>query len=181
MLFVQMVGRGLRTAEGKDDCLILDHSDNHVRLGFVTDIGHNQLDDGKSRPKAEVKPTERLPKKCPECAFVRPANMLACPACGFVPRPKCTVVNAEGELIELTDRRSIAAVSQAKDKIRFFQELKFYAGDRGYKQGWAAYKFKEKFGHWPKGLDHLAPVEPSTSTLSWIKSKQIAYARERAR
>jgi hypothetical protein len=50
------------------------------------------------------------------------------------------VVNAEGELIELTDRRTIAAVSQAKDKIRFFQELKFYAGDRGYKQGWAAYK-----------------------------------------
>jgi superfamily II DNA or RNA helicase len=28
-----MVGRGLRTAEGKTDCLILDHSDNHIRLG----------------------------------------------------------------------------------------------------------------------------------------------------
>jgi DNA repair protein RadD len=180
MLFVQMVGRGLRTADGKADCLILDHSDNHTRLGFVTDIHHLELDDGASRLKSEAKPTEALPKKCPECAFVRPANMLACPACGFVPTPKCTVVNAEGELIELTDRRTVAAVSQAKDKIRFFQELKCYAGDRGYKQGWAAYKFKEKFGHWPNGLDHLTPVEPSTSTLSWIKSKQIAYARERA-
>jgi superfamily II DNA or RNA helicase len=38
ILFVQMIGRGLRTADGKDDCLILDHSDNHIRLGFVTDI-----------------------------------------------------------------------------------------------------------------------------------------------
>jgi DNA repair protein RadD len=47
MLFVQMVGRGLRTAPGKADCLILDHSDNHTRLGFVTDIHHDHLDDGK--------------------------------------------------------------------------------------------------------------------------------------
>ncbi|TNC60465.1 DEAD/DEAH box helicase, partial [Rubellimicrobium roseum] len=38
MLWVQMVGRGLRTARGKDDCVILDHSDNSLRLGFVSDI-----------------------------------------------------------------------------------------------------------------------------------------------
>ena len=46
MLFVQIVGRGLRTALGKDDCLILDHQDNHNRLGFVTDISYDDLDDG---------------------------------------------------------------------------------------------------------------------------------------
>jgi superfamily II DNA or RNA helicase len=34
MLFTRMIGRGLRTAEGKTDCLILDHSDNHERLGW---------------------------------------------------------------------------------------------------------------------------------------------------
>jgi Helicase conserved C-terminal domain len=33
MLFVQIIGRGLRTATGKLDCLILDHSDTHARLG----------------------------------------------------------------------------------------------------------------------------------------------------
>lgn len=37
MLFVQIIGRGLRRAPGKVDCLILDHSDTHSRLGFVTD------------------------------------------------------------------------------------------------------------------------------------------------
>jgi superfamily II DNA or RNA helicase len=31
MLFVQIIGRGLRPAEGKEDCLILDHSDTHLR------------------------------------------------------------------------------------------------------------------------------------------------------
>jgi superfamily II DNA or RNA helicase len=49
MLFVQMIGRGLRTADGKTDCLILDHSDNHARLGFSDDIHHDELDDGRVR------------------------------------------------------------------------------------------------------------------------------------
>src|SRR5439155_12036812 len=46
MLYVQLVGRGLRTADGKTEALILDHSDNHVRLGFVTDIHYDELDQG---------------------------------------------------------------------------------------------------------------------------------------
>jgi superfamily II DNA or RNA helicase len=83
MLFVQMVGRGLRTADGKTDCLILDHSDNHDRLGFVTDIHHEQLDDGKEAAKRKAYREEPLPKKCPKCTFVRPAKMFACPCCGL--------------------------------------------------------------------------------------------------
>jgi len=87
MLFVQMVGRGLRMADGKTDCLILDHSDNHIRLGFVTDIHHDELDDGWERQKAIPKDREVLPKKCPKCAFLKPPKLLACPCCGFIPVP----------------------------------------------------------------------------------------------
>jgi DNA repair protein RadD len=177
MLFVQMIGRGLRTADGKDDCLILDHSDNHIRLGFVTDIHHDELDDGKPRGKAEPKDTAALPKKCPKCAFLKPPKLLMCPCCGFKPEPKCTVVNREGELIEFTDRRTVAAISEAKDKVRFYQEVKCYAVNRGYKPGWVGFKFKEKFGHWPNGLEHLPPLDPSPATCSWIKSRQIAFAK----
>lgn len=181
ILFVQMIGRGLRTADGKDDCLILDHSDNHVRLGFVTDIHHEHLDDGKPRAKAEPKEPGQLPKKCPSCSFLKPPRMLECPSCGFKPEPKCSVVNASGELIELTDRCTVNAVSQAKDKVAFYRELKGYGANRQYKPGWTAYKFKEKFGHWPNGLEHLPPSDPSPTTLSWIRSRQIAFAREQER
>ena len=38
MLYVQIIGRALRTAPGKDHALILDHSDTTSRLGFVTEI-----------------------------------------------------------------------------------------------------------------------------------------------
>ena len=65
ILFVQMIGRGLRTAKGKADCLILDHSDNHLRLGFVADIHHGQLEDQYQRQKAEPKSAEALPKEDP--------------------------------------------------------------------------------------------------------------------
>jgi DNA repair protein RadD len=180
ILFVQMIGRGLRTADGKVDCLILDHSDNHLRLGFVTDIHHEQLDDGKLRSKAEPGSVEPLPKKCPSCAFLKPPRMLECPSCGFKPAPKCTVINAAGELAELTDRNTINAVAAAEDKARFYQELKGYGAKRGHKPGWAGFKFKEKHGHWPRGLEHLPQIEPSPKTVNWIRSRNIAWAKGRA-
>jgi superfamily II DNA or RNA helicase len=177
MLFVQMVGRGLRIAEGKDHCLILDHSDNHTRLGFVTDIHHDELDDGKPRPKAEPKPIEALPKRCAKCDFMKPPKVQACPNCGFKPEPKCTVVHGEGELVELIDRRTVKVAAQTQDESTFYQELKSHAVKRGYKPGWTAHKFKEKFGYWPNGLEHLPPQDPSTTTLRWIKSRAIAWAK----
>jgi DNA repair protein RadD len=81
ILFVQGTGRGLRTATGKDHCLILDHSDNHTRLGFVTEIHHDELDDGTRATKAKPDNTEKLPKACPSCAFLKPAKCLECPNC----------------------------------------------------------------------------------------------------
>jgi superfamily II DNA or RNA helicase len=178
MLFAQMIGRGLRTADGKDDCLILDHSDNHLRLGFVTDIHHDKLDDGRERQKAEPKAAEALPKKCAKCSFLKPPKLLVCPACGFKPEPKCEVVNKDGELVEFSARGMTKPVSSA-EHVEFYRQLKHFAVSRGYKSGWIAHKFKEKFGHWPSGLDHLAPMPPSPATLGWIKSRQIAFAMGR--
>ena len=47
MLYVQMVGRGLRVNPGLDDCIILDHAGNALRLGLVTDIHHTSLEFGR--------------------------------------------------------------------------------------------------------------------------------------
>jgi DNA repair protein RadD len=173
MLFVQMIGRGLRTADGKADCLILDHSDNHIRLGFVTDIQHDHLDDGRQRQKPVTKERQALPKKCPRCAFLRPAKILACPACGFMPVPQTSVATTNGELVEMRSRSTAMPV----DTTMFYRELKHYASERGYKAGWVAHKFRERFGCWPNGLEHLPPLEPSRATQNWIRSKQIAWAR----
>ena len=183
MLYVQMIGRGLRTAAGKDHCLILDHSDTTLRLGFVIDIHHEHLDDGKTR-EYHKHDGIKLPKTCPQCAFLRPPSTPECPNCGFIAAPVNKVRHAEGELHELTRDKTpiIDPASIAERQRRFYAELAYIARDRGYKPGWVAYKFKEKFDCWPpKGFDHLTPLPPSDGTLRWVKSRVIAWAKSPAR
>jgi superfamily II DNA or RNA helicase len=156
ILFVQMIGRGLRTADGKSDCLILDHSDNHLRLGFVTDIHHDKLDHGREKKTSAPKEKGALPKKCPKCTFLKPTKVLVCPCCGFKPEPRCTVVAVKGELVEMASR--FAARAPTVEKATFYRELKHYAGEHDRKPGWIAHSFRERFGHWPNGLDYLVPL-----------------------
>jgi superfamily II DNA or RNA helicase len=178
MLFVQMVGRGLRTADGKADCVILDHSDNHARLGFATDIHHEHLDDGKEPRRAKYEREEPLPKKCPKCAFVRPANLLQCPCCGFVPVPLPGAVHDDGELIELT----ASSGPSNEEKQDFYAQLRRIAETRGYKSGWTAHKFRDKFGHFPPFAWNSLPSQtPSPATFRWVQSRNIAWAKSRAR
>jgi DNA repair protein RadD len=126
ILFVQTIGRGLRTAEGKDHLLILDHAGNHLRLGMVTDIGADRLDDGGERRAAvnrKRERSERLPKRCDECKTVVEHGATACPSCGAAIRGKTEVESAEGELVELGSRRTGAAAPSIGDQISFYGEL----------------------------------------------------------
>lgn len=182
MLYVQMIGRGLRPAEGKADCLILDHTGTTLRLGFVTDIHHDKLDDGKERQAAQPKEKELLPKPCPSCQFIKPPKMSVCPSCGFEAKhgPKA-VVCADGDLIELT--RGKRKVDAHFDERGFYAELLQVSRDRSYKLGWAAAKFKDRMGKWPpREWQHkIIPREPSLATLNWVKSQNIAWAKARGK
>lgn len=183
MLFVQIIGRGLRMPEPhpiygpKSDCKILDHSDTHLRLGFVTDIHHDALDDGRARQKQErqARP-EALPKKCPSCAFLKPAKVPKCPACGFKPEKQSEIRCEDGNLVELKHERFKA---KAEEKIALFGQLKLYGRRRGYAPGWAAHQFKEFTGVWPNRYQHAPEREPERRILNWLKSKQIALAKRR--
>jgi superfamily II DNA or RNA helicase len=175
MLYVQMIGRGLRTAQGKTNCLILDHSDTTMRLGFVTDIHHDQLDDGRERQSSKRDRSPPLPSPCPSCAFLRPAKVHVCPACGFAPERRSDIKPVDGELMEVTPRGTPAPYSERQ---RWFSGLLYIAERRDYKQGWAAYKFKERFGFWPDAM-LKEPRPPATDIVNWVKSRQIAWAKAR--
>jgi DNA repair protein RadD len=117
MLFVQMIGRGLRTAPGKQDCLILDHSDTTLRLGFPADIHHEHLDDGKERAKPTAS-TEGLPKKCPECAFLKPPKLARCPSCGFETKHGPRAVEVHGRAACRGDARQAVESRREATRVR---------------------------------------------------------------
>jgi DNA repair protein RadD len=186
ILFTQTIGRGLRTAEGKDHLLILDHAGNHLRLGMVTDITQDRLDDGRERRAGinrKRERSERLPKRCDECKAVVAPGAKACPSCGAPIRGKTEVESAEGELVELGSRRTGAAAPSIGDKISFHGELLWIARERGHKPGWVGFKFKERFGSWPNDprVRAATPRPPSLKTKNWLVSRRIAFAKARER
>jgi DNA repair protein RadD len=71
-LYVQILGRGMRIAPGKEDCLILDYGGNIKRHGPVDAIRvkEKRQSDGKKEYEIAIQPT----KICPECGgdnFIR--------------------------------------------------------------------------------------------------------------
>jgi hypothetical protein len=65
-----------------------------------------------------------------------------------------------------------------EDKERWLGMLLYIAHQRSYKPGWAAYKYKEKFGVWPVSR-HVPHLEPTMTVMSWVRSRQIAWAKSR--
>lgn len=186
MLFVQIIGRGLRQYDGKDHCLILDHSDTHLRLGMVTDIAFDELDDGKPKKKSDQSEDEDrvpLPKECQECSGLVPAGMTECPCCGAIQKRPTMVQQQDGELTELTPGQKRAKLPPVHQRLKDMGEASIIGqlytlrDDRGKSDSWVSAQFKAIFDKWPKRLDHVPPREPTYELVSWIKSRSIAYAK----
>lgn len=181
ILYTQMIGRGLRKAEGKDYCLILDHSDTTIRLGFVTDIHYEELDDGRPKKKVVSERKEALPKECPKCTFLRPPKVRVCPSCGFEAVPVSKVESISGDLFELDGNKKLKVKDWPMSlKQRFFSELILHAQLRGYKRGWAAHAYRSRLGVWPANELMDQPADQiSPDTEAWIKHRNIAQAKMR--
>jgi DNA repair protein RadD len=176
ILYVQIIGRGLRTGLGKTECLILDHSDTTLRLGFVTDISHEMLDDGQHRRNSTAAhKDEPKPRECPACHVLKAPKVHVCPNCGFAPAKQPTVETRDGELVELS-RKGKANIG---DKQAVYSGLLWLAQDRGYKKGWAANQYRQAFGVWPARLVER-PEYPSNELRSWVTSQQIRFVKGRA-
>lgn len=73
-LLIQMAGRGMRIAEGKENCLVLDFAENILRHGPI------DLIEGK-KPKRGKK-GEAPTKICPQCQEILHTSARECTACG---------------------------------------------------------------------------------------------------
>lgn len=178
MAFVQEIGRGLRNPTGDKELLILDHAGNTIRLGMVTDIHHESLD--KRAPGDRTKPfandtKKRKPFKCPHCNVIIPYGRTRCPICHAVLKVASKVRHADGELIEF---RSGKKKPVLEDKQAWYSGFLAIAQERGYSDGWAAWRYKSRFGTWPRGVERV-PRKPTPEMVKYDRHLRIRYIKGR--
>ncbi|MGM1186199.1 DEAD/DEAH box helicase family protein [Serratia liquefaciens] len=185
--WIQILGRGLRPAPGKDHCIIFDHTGTVHQMGYPDDIEYDYLpatSDGMEDAPARVVRTEqpeRLPKECTQCHYVKPVGIYICPKCGFKP--------IAGEDIDTDKTRSLKKVKQANEVITtavkqaWWSQILYYQRTRSAQgkpvsDGWCSHVYKKKFDVWPNGL-HRTPMAITPVVSNFIKSTQIAYAKSK--
>jgi DNA repair protein RadD len=180
MLFQQKIGRGLRINPGTEDLIVWDHAGNTQRIGFVEDLDWSALPGGK-RGEGERQQKTPTPKPCGCCGALMPPRVKVCPSCGTERKvPSGYIETADGELVPLKRDASRAHVAVSV-KMDWYGSLLWIAAERGYAKGWAYFKYREKFGVAPAAFFPAEPVDPLPEVRSWVKHRQIAYAKAKQR
>lgn len=88
-LYVQMMGRGTRKADGKENCLVLDYAGNVRRHGPVDaiHIKDKRSATGEGDDTGKVDIDEVQAKQCPDCNALLAIQVRECPDCGHVFSP----------------------------------------------------------------------------------------------
>lgn len=166
-MYLQMVGRVLRTADGKEGALILDHAGCVHKHGTPWQAREWSLEvTQKKEPGASI-------KSCPACFAVVESAVSECPECQHVWTRKENggremVVAGEGELEEYNGQPTTGAAPVQSwlkrfvpaeghkptkgEKTELFAYLKSIADRKGYKDGWVSHQYRSVFGVWPRGI-----------------------------
>lgn len=125
-LFLQMVGRALRKAEGKDEALIFDHAGLWLDHDWFDLPISWSLEGGARRRRLAGRTVG--PRRCPECKEVRPVREPTCP-CGYEFPTGREIGECDGVLRELRGAVPEGCVTKS--------ELARCAGVQdGYVRGW---------------------------------------------
>ncbi|MCP4570557.1 MAG: DEAD/DEAH box helicase [FCB group bacterium] len=175
-LYRQMAGRGLRPSEGKSECVIIDHGGCIDRLGLIEDDVFWSLD-GKSLgfKKKVVRKKEKTLMTCDFCSFIFTGR--TCPQCGAeVKDYKAKVEAMDAKLVEVGKRKKKYTM---QEKRQWFGMFEYYRRSKGYKSGWAAHKYREKFDVWPRGMDDVGPIPPDQGFKNYMKHLFIKWKKQK--
>ena len=166
-LFRQMIGRVLRPAAGQGR----RHRARPQRRRVSTRLRRGPGSSGRSirtfaRPTRNMQHAARIPPRA--CSNARSAAPCASPASHAGIADSCRSGRPEpisfedGDLGEVgRDRRINPSMYDPELRNRWHAMLVHIASERGYKPGWAAYKYKEKFDVWPPWGARPQPIEPT--------------------
>jgi len=144
--YLQSIGRGLRMADGKTDCVILDHAGNLQRHGNPAELREWTLSPAKNKKTASK--NEVSLKTCPECSASAVSLAPNC-VCGHVFAP----VEREIEIVEGTlSEIDLTALHKQRRReqgaARSLSDLIAFGKSKGYGAGWAhkVYASRQKKG-----------------------------------
>lgn len=181
---IQMLGRGARSAPGKTEFTLQDHSGNILR--FYSDFvdvyfnGFQSLDTAEKFDKTIRKDEDYTPTGCPTCGhkpFLR-----RCMRCGHEKESRSLVDESAGVMREIRIGKQVAASSKQDLWNQICTYARVYVRSEK-KVGWALHKFKAIAGEdRPKGwsFESAPDVQISRATLGKLKSLRIAYYKARS-
>jgi superfamily II DNA or RNA helicase len=184
-LFRQMIGRVLRPADSKPDAIVLDHSGAVFQHGLPEDHVEWQLDPDHRAvaPAHQARLDRKVPGliECSQCQTLRRGGQ-PCPNCGFMPkRPGQYVAIQEGDLGLVVGGKVRSGQMTREQQLQFYRELRGFAAQRSYKDGWAFRQCEQKGFKPPWSWRDYPPIAPSPTVAAWARSRIIAYAKSRER
>ncbi len=167
--YLQVVGRGLRIAPGKDCCYVLDHAGLTFKHGLVDEEREWSLDWGEKKKKGKSKATEETVDvlQCRSCfAVFSPAagklhadrltmegknaggDACCCPNCNApVVREQRKIETSDGELQQITPEMAERLRKQKRSEVhgaRSMEDLLRVAAQRGYSASWAQHVYNSR-------------------------------------
>ena len=143
-LYLQMCGRALRPAAGKETAIIIDHCDNYKRHGLPCDDREWTLEGRKKNQKQREAPV----KLCgnPACRAALPVATTVCKWCGheFETQARSEKEEVEGELQEI-DKEELKRQRRREQKsAQSLDDLIKIGKQRGYRPGWAKHVWEAR-------------------------------------
>jgi DNA repair protein RadD len=175
-LYIQMVGRGFRLADGKDDCLVLDFAGNVRRHGPVDAVTvKREPGGGREQDEMKVKPESVLGRACPTCKTISHISRPACETCGYewprLDKPKhqataevAPILTTEAPADRWLEVRDVAYERHEKAGAPPSLRVEYLSGPRVYRE-WVCLEHsgfaREKAGMVWRRLGGLLPIPQS--------------------
>src|SRR5262249_54748025 len=115
-----------------------------------------------------------------ECHAVRRQGQ-PCPACGWLPRPRAERFEVKAGDLARVDHHTGAQHRVSGDPKIFHRMMLGIAEEKGRSRGWAWHATREGFGGSLRPNRRAKAMPPAPAARRWVLSRDIAYARAKAR
>ncbi len=183
-LYLQIIGRALRPAPGKEFATIIDHSGCTYTHGPIDQDWDWKLTVNASDEEKRVKRLAEKKKRsitCKNCNFIFEGTVV-CPECGTKVERKGKPVPTFEAYLQALNEEDMIRTNGGLSAREWYQQLLGFTLQRKFSDGWAAHKYKEKFRKWPardwKGIPAIQPSK-FVAAYCWEKINAFRLAKQK--